>query len=156
MATEIERKFIVSEIPKDIIPFEKKYVFQNYLSVKDKEEIRIRMQVEDGIKKYDITYKNGSGMVRDESKFRIGESIYYDLSEKIKEKPVKKYRQFYQINSQQIMVDTYLETKEPLIIAEIEFESEEDAEKFNPPNWFIKEVTYDDDFKNKNIWKKIQ
>lgn len=157
MEKEIERKFVINEnIPEYLHPFEKKYVFQNYLSVDENEEIRIRMQDEEGMKTYDMSYKNGTGLIREELKFKIGETIYSDLSEKIVEKPIKKYRQFYHLGVNQLMIDTYLETGTPLMVAEIEFTSEEEAKKFNPPPWFGEEVTYDDQFKNRNLWKRVQ
>ena len=35
-----------------------------------------------------------------------------------------------------------------LIMVEVEFESEEDAVKFNPPEWFDKDVTFDYHYRN--------
>ena len=156
MAKEIERKFLLSEIPSHLVPTEERMVYQNYLSVKKDEEIRIRLEEKNGERKCDVTYKRGNGLVREEVKFNISESMYFDLSSLIKENPIKKFRQFFQLGEHELMVDTYLETKEPLIVAEIEFESEEAANKFVPPSWFGQEVTDDHNFKNKNLWKKLQ
>lgn len=153
---EIERKFIINEIPDGLVPYEEKMIHQNYLSVVKDEEIRLRMEVEDGTKTYDITYKKGTGLVRDEFQFPIQEDLYKDLLAKIKEKSIKKFRRFYWLGDHELMIDKYLEMKDDLVVAEIEFVSEEAANFFEVPEWFGKEITYDKNFKNKNLWKKIQ
>jgi CYTH domain-containing protein len=53
------------------------------------------------------------------------------------------------------MIDDFVNTKDPLLLAEVEFNTKEEAAEFIPPLWFGKEVTYDENFKNKNLWKKL-
>lgn len=156
MTQDIERVFIVKEVPKDLIPFETKKVYQNYLSVSKDTEIRIRLQDENGVRKYDMAFKNGTGLTRVKENIKIKEVDYYNVSNKIDEKPLVKFRQFYPLGDGQVMIDQYLETSEQLMLAEVEFSSEEEAKTFVPPVWFGEEVTYNENFKNKNLWKKFQ
>ncbi|WP_456364335.1 hypothetical protein [Priestia aryabhattai] len=156
---EIERVFIVNAVPEEMVPFEEKVVYQNYLISTDNKETRIRMQIEKGetISKCDITTKEGTGLTRKVTKGKIDEKTYYELEDSIPNKyqPIIKSRQFFALGNSQVMVDEFVNTKEPLLLAEVEFNTKEEAEKFTPPYWFEKEVTYDEAFKNKNLWKKI-
>ena len=43
----------------------------------------------------------------------------------------------------------------PLIMAEVEFESEEEALAFTPPEWFSEDVTNDKRYHNSNMSKGI-
>lgn len=155
MSKEIERTFLIPEIPEQLIPFEIKTVSQNYLSVKKDEEIRISLEDELGYKIYKMSYKNGEGLSRGGVKFEITEATYRELSDKILEKPIVKFRQFYFLGEKQIMIDTFEDSLFPLKMAEVEFDSEEEANSFTPPEWFGLEVTYDENYKNKNLWKKL-
>ena len=47
-------------------------------------------------------------------------------------------------------VDLYINLNN-LKIVEVEFESEKEANNFKPPKWFGKEVTYNLEYKNKNL-----
>ena len=40
---------------------------------------------------------------------------------------------------------------EGLVMAEVEFESTEDAKSFEPPRWFGEDVTGDDRFSNRKL-----
>ena len=50
-----------------------------------------------------------------------------------------------------IEIDKYCSRLDGLIVAEVEFETEEEANLFALPEWFGREVTYDKRFKNKNL-----
>ncbi|NGY88338.1 hypothetical protein F6Y05_35630 [Bacillus megaterium] len=77
---EIERVFVVNALPEDLVPFEKKMVYQNYLISTDEKETRIRRQVEEGKEdKCDITIKEGNGLTRKVVKKRINEQTYLEL-----------------------------------------------------------------------------
>ena len=48
-------------------------------------------------------------------------------------------------------LDIFHGIKEGLIMAEVEFASEKEAEEFVVPEWFAKEVTYDSNYHNSNM-----
>ena len=47
-----------------------------------------------------------------------------------------------------IELDIFEQPYEDLVIAEVEFETEEEAEQFQPPSWFDKDVTMDRRYHN--------
>jgi adenylate cyclase len=51
----------------------------------------------------------------------------------------------------EIEVDVYQGELEGLIVAEIEFDSEEQARGFEPPDWLGDDVTGDERFLNENL-----
>jgi len=50
-----------------------------------------------------------------------------------------------------IELDIYSGDLAGLIVAEVEFASEDEADAFEPPNWFGPEVTDDARYKNQNL-----
>lgn len=156
MKKGIERTFLVKEVPADLKAFEEKYVYQNYLSSTEKEEFRIRLVIENGEKEYKVTFKRGRGMVREDVGFLVSEETYRDLNNKIPFAPIEKDRKFYMLTpSKQIMIDTFEMPNGIMKMAEVEFDSEEEAAAFVIPEWFGEEVTGDEQFKNKNLWKVV-
>ena len=51
-------------------------------------------------------------------------------------------------------LDVFEEPFAPLIIAEVEFESEEDSKSYEPEEWFLEDVTYDAQYHNSNLSRK--
>ena len=68
-----------------------------------------------------------------------------------KGKRIEKTR--YEINYMNsiIELDIYIGNLETLITAEVEFTSEEESKKFEPPDWLGEEITLDNRYKNKNL-----
>lgn len=174
---EIERKFLVklSKVPRDIKDRKifKLHIQQVYLQIADDQEVRFRKEANctTGKKKIYYTEKKGKGMTRDETEFLTLENSfesYYaqdQLSKISKRRWVFSYE--YKVLCEEriviLNVDHFYEIWEgvPLrnidVIVEIEFKTEEEAEAFVPPVWFIyencqvREVTNDERFKNKFI-----
>ena len=42
----------------------------------------------------------------------------------------------------------------PLVIAEVEFPTEKEAEAFIPPEWFLEDVTYNPEYHNSTLSTK--
>jgi len=148
MAYEIERKFLVKKLPPEIDRYPHSEIMQGYLIVTDNDvEIRIRKK---GVI-YSETVKAGSGLVRQESEKEITEQQFYDHWPLTKGKRVQKVR--YEIEDEDLLIelDIFSGELEGLIVAEVEFESEEESSHFTPPEWFGEEVTHDEKYKNKNL-----
>ena len=47
-----------------------------------------------------------------------------------------------------IELDVFENDLSPLVLAEVEFETEEEANTFTPPEWFGKDVTFDGRYHN--------
>ena len=164
---EIERKWLfdINKVPTELSNTITHYK-QAYLSVEP--EVRIRSKsVESTIydKCSETTYAlciKGNGKL---SRHEIQKGITKDEFEELKEIGnidskmfIKKYYYTIPIGENFILtvgvVDKGTETE--FCYGEIEFSSEEEALKFNPPEWFGKEVTNDLNYKMKNYWKRTR
>lgn len=150
---EIERKFIVNSLPKGLEIESVSTIQQVYLSVGD-EEFRIRkISVEDRDTVYWFTLKLGSGRIRQEVEVPISRETYEQLLPS-NVKPIIKTRFLINWNDYKIEIDQYHHNN--LIIAEVEFKTAMDAERFVKPDWFGKEVTDDKNYKNQHIFITAQ
>lgn len=148
MSQEIERKFLVKELPADLENYSHSAIIQGYLIVTDNDiEVRIRKKGD----KYFETVKAGSGLVRKESEKEITKETFWDHWPLTEGKRVQKIRYEILYNGKLIELDIYSGGLEGLAVAEVEFESEEDSVSFEPPSWFGEEVTHDERYKNKNL-----
>lgn len=156
MGKEIERKFLLKTYSENNYPkLKTEFIIQSYVSLTENAEVRIRkVETNNEIVEYTMAYKNGTGLVREEVEFEIDKDTYENL---IKDSvAINKVRYYINIQGSEVSIDVYMGDLSGLIIAEVEFETEEEAEQFTPPSEFIEEVTNDNKYKNKNLWKKIQ
>jgi|AntRauTorckE6833_2_1112554.scaffolds.fasta_scaffold17044_3 CYTH domain-containing protein len=160
---EIERKWLINDIPNYILkrttcmPYIQ--IKQKYLAINNVEEIRIRelktyrkYTLMDG--KYYIGVKRGSGLVREEKRLPILKHTFNDLNSSNNDIPIMKTRYQYDWKFGLITIDQYL-NGDVEMVAEVEFNSEKEANNFVEPDWFGKEVTDDSYYKNKNIFKRL-
>lgn len=145
---EIERKFLVKEIPFDIISYDSHKTNQGYLpSENPGAERRVRKKGN----KYFYTEKTKGNLSRDEKEEEITESKFLTFWKATEGKRIEKIRYNIPYFGKIIELDIYTGSLEGLLIAEIEFVSEEDAKKFTVPSWFGREVTYDERYRNRNL-----
>jgi adenylate cyclase len=144
---EIERKFLVKTMP-DLSQFQQAYILQGYITnSNDSVEVRLRQRDE----QYFITVKSGSGMVRNEYETSIEQQQFETLWPATKGKRIEKYRWTGQINSQIYELDIFMGELESLVLVEVEFASTQQADDFQPAEWFGREVTQDKNYKNKAL-----
>lgn len=143
---EIERKFLLDNLPLNIDKFKKNELVQTYISFEP--EIRVRKAND----KYILTKKVGAGMVREELEFEIENNLYTFLINNSEDKTIKKTRYFIPLSAKTTAeIDIYHDNLDGLKIVEVEFENEEEAMNFEVPKWFGKEVTNDEFYKNANL-----
>ncbi|MCH7950556.1 MAG: CYTH domain-containing protein [Candidatus Dadabacteria bacterium] len=148
MSQEIERKFLVKELPADLENYPHSEIIQGYLIITDNDiEVRIRKKGD----KYFETVKAGSGLVRKESEKEITKEVFFDHWPLTEGKRVEKVRYEIEYGGKLIELDIYSGDLEGLVVAEVEFDSEEESVSFTPPEWFGEEVTHDERYKNKNL-----
>lgn len=148
MADEIERKFLVSNLPPGIDAYPHNNIIQGYLRIsEDGSEERVRRKGT----RYSHTVKSGKGLIREETEKEISEEQFDELWPNTKNKRISKIR--YDIGYKGVLIelDVYSGELEGLVVAEVEFESEEDSSYFIPPKWFGEEITQDERYKNKNL-----
>lgn len=150
---EIERKYLISEIPFDLSEYPKRHIEQGYLCTEP--VVRIRQDND----KYELTYKSKGLMVREEHNMPLTAESYAHLKTKADGRIISKNRYMIPYNDQltielDIFENIFQEgSSRPLILAEVEFPDVEDANAFTPPKWFGEDVTYSKKYHNSNLSK---
>ena len=143
---EIEKKYTIKELPDlSAYPFHK--IEQAYINRKP--TLRIRRQDDE----YYFTYKGEGLMAREEYNLPLNEESYYHLREKADGRIITKTRYLIPYEKYTIELDVFEGDLAPLIIAEVEFATVEEAESFVPPAWFGPDITSDPKYQNSNLSK---
>jgi CYTH domain-containing protein len=144
---EIERKWLVSEVP-NISESSAEEIRQGYLMVApDGSEERVRERA--GV--FYFTRKGVGSLERTEEEQQIPRHEFLSLWEKTDGRRVEKTRYRIPYEGLTIEVDVYRGALAGLVLAEVEFSSLREAQKFSPPGWFGREVTDDPAYKNRNL-----
>ena len=144
---EIERKFVVEELPENLPPGER--VEQGYLAVApDGTEVRVRRR--DG--RCTLTIKSGPAHVRVEEELEIDGRRFESLWALTEGRRIAKTRHVVPLDGGlQAELDVYAEALAGLRVAEVEFPSAADSEAFSPPGWFGRELTGDARYANQSL-----
>jgi adenylate cyclase len=144
-AIEIERKFLVGELPPELDRWPCTRIEQGYLAVgHDGTEVRVRRRGGDST----LTVKSGSLRVRVEEEIAIEPGRFERLWPLTEGRRIEKTR--YEIGEagRTIELNVYAGALAGLAVAEVEFSSGQDADAFSPPQWLGREVTEDPRYKN--------
>ena len=154
LGLEIEEKFLLSALPTNIEKSEK-HLVQYYLFVDESFECRIRLIFNGKTPRYILGFKIGKGKVRIEDEHEIPKQVFEELKKKCLG-CIDKFRYEFIDNDQKWVIDQFIsETTKGwgLILAETEFERQ--GELYTVPTKIekvlIKQVTYDESYKNKNL-----
>lgn len=143
---EIERKYLIEQLPENLSSYACRIIEQGYLCVEP--VVRIRRDND----KYELTYKSKGLMAREEYNMPLTKEAYEHLLSKVDGRVIRKKR--YMIPLDEILtieLDVFEEDLAPLILAEVEFPSEEMAMDFVPPEWFGEDVTFSTKYHNSNL-----
>ena len=132
---EIERKFLVRELPHALDAYPHHEIEQGYLN--QDPVLRIRRKDEHCI----FTYKGEGLLARQEEEFPLNAASYEHLKTKVDGHLITKTRYLIPYGSYTVELDVFHGPLAPLILAEVEFPSLEEADAFVPPAWFGKDVT---------------
>ena len=147
---EIERKFLIPVLPEKLETYPHRRIEQAYLCTEP--VVRIRRQDED----YILTYKSTGMMAREEYNLPLTKEAYEHLKEKADGIVLSKTRYLLPLpDGLTIELDVFDGTYEGLWLAEVEFESIEQAESFVPPVWFGEDVTYSGKYHNSVLSKGV-
>jgi len=133
---EIERKFLLKELPENLESYPVRHLEQGYLCTAP--VVRIRRDND----KYELTYKGKGCMVREEHNLPLTKEAYEHLREKIDGRLIVKKRYMIPFEKYTIELDVFEGDLAPLALAEVEFVTEEEAKAFTPPDWFAEDVTF--------------
>ena len=148
MAHEIERKFLAKELPPEIDRYPHSEIIQGYLMITEN-DIEVRVRKRGG--RCSHTVKSGTGLIRKEAEKEITEAEFLDYWPDTEGKRIEKVRYDIELEDHLIELDIYSGKLAGLVVAEVEFDSEEESSHFEPPDWFGEEVTHDERYKNKNL-----
>ena len=124
---EIERKYLIHTIPFDLKEYAFHDIEQGYLCTEP--VVRIRKQDDT----YYLTYK------------------YAHLREKADGKLITKRRYLIPFGKYTIELDLFSSPRPDLMLAEVEFSSEEEALAFKAPDWFGEDVTSSSEYHNSTL-----
>ena len=151
---EIEKKWLIDKekIPYDLSAEDVRTyeIEQTYICFDP--EMRVRRY--NGGEFYEYTVKTNmtqDGMVRDEVNLDINETQYNNLVIKKEGNTIDKTRYQFYSEGQLIAIDIFHGELDGLAYMEIEFPTLEESLAFDTPDWVIKDVTDDIDYKNGHL-----
>lgn len=149
---EIEKKWIIdkNKIPYDLTNSDITKIEQTYICFSP--EIRVR-KINDG-EEYTFAVKTNmtsDGMIRDEMETHITEEEYNNLIKKLEGNTIYKTRYQFLEGDYLLAIDIFSGELDGVAYLEIEFENQEEANNFQTPNWVIKDVTSDLNYKNGHL-----
>ena len=147
---EIERKFFIEQAPEGYESYPFHMIEQAYLCTNP--VVRIRRQDSE----YYLTYKGKGRLSREEYNLPLTEEAYAHLLTKADGNILSKKRYLIPVEGRPdltIEFDVFQGKFEGLMLAEVEFASEEDANAFVPPSWFTRDVTMSGEYQNSRLSK---
>lgn len=149
MALEIERKFLIPKLPDDIAQYPHAEIMQWYYFNEGEKLVRLRKKWD----QYFQTIKIGQDLIREEDEEEISQSIFEEEWNNVEDRQLQKTRYEIPYEWKIIELDIYRGKLEWLVVAEIEFMSEQEAKSFNAPLRFGKELTNIPEMKNEYLAK---
>lgn len=147
--TEVERKFLVEQVPDDLEQYPSDRISQGYLAVDPSgAQVRLRRRGYHTL----LTVKSGKGLARAEEEFLIDGPRFERLWPATEGRRVEKTR--YKIpldDGLTLELDVFAGALQGLVLAEVEFDSVDDAHAFTPPDWLRPEVTDDRRYGNASL-----
>ncbi len=148
---EIERKYLIEQLPVELDNYPHRRIEQGYLST----EPVVRVRKDDD--EYYLTYKGSGMMVREEYNLPLTKESYEHLLTKADGNIITKDRYMIPLScthcdgtthEHTIELDLFYGIFEGIQLAEVEFDSEELANTFCPPEWFGEDVTFSHKYHN--------
>ncbi|HAI92134.1 MAG TPA: adenylate cyclase [Butyrivibrio sp.] len=143
---EIERKFLIKKLPDNLTSYKARKIEQAYLCTDP--VVRVRRDNDD----YYLTYKSKGMIVREEYNLPLTKEAYGHLLAKADGNIITKTR--YEIPEKDnltIELDVFEGKFDGLLLAEVEFASEEEALCYIPPEWFGEDVSNSTKYHNSTL-----
>lgn len=145
---EIERKFLVKELPEGLENSKKLFIKQAYISTDP--TIRLRQQNDE----YILTVKGSGLMKKVEYELPLEKEQFENLWKKIDGNVIVKTRYRVLLENNLIAeLDIYDDFLKGFMNVEVEFSSTKEALLFEPPTWFGQEVTQNKEYSNASLAK---
>lgn len=148
MGTEIERKFLIRQLPQDLLAgIDGEKIRQGYLLIEAERELRIR---EKGNRHW-MTSKSGHGLERQEDEQEISAALFDMLWPLTAGRQIEKTRFRVGCSGLTLEIDIFSGQLAPLVLMEVEFSSVEESRTFIVPDYSASEVTDNKSFKNSSL-----
>jgi len=142
---EIERKFLVKELPDNLAESRCLVIEQGYLATESAgRQVRLRKSGSST----SLTFKVGRGSHREEREIKLSPKQFAVLWPGTAGRRLRKLRYEIPWRNLLIEVDIYRGRHAGLVVAEVEFPDPASCRKFNPPSWFGREVTGEKSYSN--------
>lgn len=148
---EIERKFLVNtDLWNQVKKGTGKHIRQGYFVANEQFSVRVRTK---GEKAFLTVKGTREGISRDEFEYEIPYSDALFMLEQYTQPYLEKTRYEIKVGTKLWEVDEFHGKLSPLILAEVELNSEDEQIEF--PDWITQEVSTDTDYFNSNIIKRL-
>jgi CYTH domain-containing protein len=142
---EIERKFLVKELPDDLTKSRCFLIEQGYLATESAgRQVRLR-KTGSGTS---LTFKVGRSSHREEREIKLSPKQFAVLWPGTTGRRLRKLRYEVPWKGLLIEIDIYRGRHAGLVVAEVEFPDRASCRKFKPPSWFGREVTGEKRYSN--------
>ena len=138
---EIERKYLVKQVPESYESFPCHAIEQAYLCTGP--VVRVRREDDS----YYLTYKGKGLLSREEYNLPLNEQAYRHLLAKA-DGIILTVEGAGHLT---IEMDVFEGSYQGLVLAEVEFPTEEEAMAFKAPEWFGRDVTFSGEFQNSRL-----
>ena len=142
---EIERKFLVRQMPENLSQYPHVEIAQGYLAI-EPDGVQVRLRKADD--KHTLTYKRNDGGGREEREIVLTQEQFDVLWPATGAKRLTKTRYDVPFSSYTIEIDVYTGRHQGLAVAEVEFADEAAARAFQPPAWLGGDVTHHPRYSN--------
>jgi len=146
--SEIERKFLVKQLPPPRKRRAPSRIDQGYFPIRSR-DLEIRLRRKDS--KHLITFKQGSGISRQEEEIEISRQHFRALWPLTSGARITKERYRIPWAKQIIELDVYRGALRGLVMADVEFDSVNQSRFFQPPDWFGREITGSKRYANRRL-----
>jgi CYTH domain-containing protein len=148
---EIERKWLVDELPGDLGAWDAQELEQGYVAITDSAEVRVRRRGGEGGEAR-LTVKSAPGLTRVEEELVLEPEAFARLWPLTEGRRVVKTRHAREVAPGVVLeLDVYAGALQGLSTLEVEFSDERAARAWEPPAWAGREVTGDAAFANQAL-----
>ena len=142
---EIERKFLVRQLPDDLTRFPHAAIEQGYLAL-DANGVQVRLRKAGT--KLTLTCKRNRESAREEREVVLTPEQFEILWPATSDRRLSKTRYNIPLGHLVVEIDIYSGRHAGLVVAEVEFAAEEEARNFEPPAWLGEDVSFDPRYSN--------
>jgi adenylate cyclase len=145
---EIERKYLLSDVPSWVEECRSEEIEQGYLAMASAgTEVRLRRRGGQVL----LTAKVGTGETRVEREIELEDEQFQALWPLTEGRRIRKTRYLVPHEGLTVEVDRFKGDLQGMLMAEVEFDSEEASAEFEPPPWFGLDVTGDERYANESL-----